>query len=233
MRRAGGVTRRRPSLAPRVRVGRRVGVRRLLLGLSLTVSIAAASCSDTSGEAESPATSRARSSASTTSEPGASTTTTVPRSVTSPDSTTEGDTVKAEIIARYVGYWHARFAANSGTPNPDDPELREFATAEQLDAVINETRINLDGDLELRPAAQPAGIQRVVVTEISTDRAVVQECVVVDGVVVRRGTGEVVDDKVATHNVRGTLVRVDGAWKVSSAQLVQRWEGIAGCALAS
>lgn len=44
-------------------------------------------------------------------------------------------------------------------------------------------------------------------------------------------TGEVVNDAVATHNVRGELVRLDGAWKVSSTRLVQRWEGVAGCAL--
>jgi hypothetical protein len=31
-----------------------------------------------------------------------------------------GQSIEDEIIARYVGYWDARFAANSGTPNPDD-----------------------------------------------------------------------------------------------------------------
>jgi hypothetical protein len=61
----------------------------------------------------------------------------------------------------------------------------------------------------------------------------VQECVVADGVIIRRDSGEVVNEEVATHNVRGELVRVDGVWRVSSARLVQRWEGVAGCALAS
>ena len=69
--------------------------------------------------------------------------------------------------------------------------------------------------------------------EIDGDRAVVQECVVSDGVVVRRDTGEVVNDEVNTHNVQAELTRVDGVWKVSSARLLQRFEGVAGCALAS
>ncbi|HRW42149.1 MAG TPA: hypothetical protein P5193_11430, partial [Microthrixaceae bacterium] len=65
------------------------------------------------------------------------------------------------------------------------------------------------------------------------DRAVVQECVVDDGLVVSRDTGEVVDDSVSTHNVQAEMLRVDGVWKVSEARLLQQFEGVAGCALAS
>ncbi len=46
-------------------------------------------------------------------------------------------------------------------------------------------------------------------------------------------TPEVINDVVATHNVRGELLRVDGVWKVSSARLLQRFEGVAACALDS
>ncbi|MGQ0823793.1 MAG: hypothetical protein ACT4OX_01975 [Actinomycetota bacterium] len=142
-------------------------------------------------------------------------------------------TVEGEIVARYIAYWDARFTANSGSPNPDDPALREFATGEQLETVINEVRTNLERGLAFRRAAHPAGFQRVTVIEVDGDRAVVQECVVADGVIVQRDTGEVVNDDVVTQNVRGELVRVDGVWKVSSARLVQRWKGVAGCALDS
>ena len=69
--------------------------------------------------------------------------------------------------------------------------------------------------------------------EIDGDRAVVQECVVDDLVVVRRDGGAIVNDTIATHNVRGELQKVDGVWRVSEARLVQRWEGVAGCALDS
>ena len=135
-----------------------------------------------------------------------------------------------EIVARYVGFWDARLAANGEVPNPDDPRLREFATGEQLERVVAETRANLEQGRALRQAANPSGMQRVTVIEVDGDHAVVQECVVTDGVIVRLDTGKVVDDAVATHSVRGELVRVDGIWKVSATQLIQRWEGVAGCA---
>jgi hypothetical protein len=169
-----------------------------------------------------------------------STSSTVPVSTIDEDdgpSTTEpaspATSTEQEIIDRYIGYWDARFAANSGTPNPDDPALREYATGDQLDAVIAETRTNLEQGVAFRRADDPAEFQRVTVVEVDGDRAVVQECVVSDGVIVRRDTGAVVDDDVATHNVRGELEQVDGVWRVSAARLVQRWEGVAGCALAS
>ena len=141
--------------------------------------------------------------------------------------------LESEIVSRYLGFWGARVAANRDVPNPDDPGLRDFATGDQLERVVAETRTNLERGLAFRPAASPTGIQRVTVVEVAGDHAVVQECVVADGVIVRRDTGEIVDDTVATHNVRGELVRMNGAWKVSSTQLVQRWKGVAGCARAS
>ena len=187
---------------------------------------------DGGGEAR-PATSR-----------GASTTTTSPADpTTEPGSTQPGppssspppaaESEEDEIVARYVAYWAARFRANSGTPNPDDPALREYATGRQLEAVITETRSNLDRGLAFRPANDPVGFQRVEVVGIEGGHAVVQECVVTDGVIFDRTTGEIVDDGVSTQNVRGELDRVDGVWRVSAARLVQQWEGVAACALAS
>ena len=172
------------------------------------------------------------STSSTTTEPdsGSTTTTTADGS---PPTTAPGTTPEQEVIDRYIGYWNARFEANSGTPNPDAPGLREFATGAQLDAVVEETQSNLDGGLAIREADDPHDFQKVTVVEIDGDRAVVQECVVSDEVIFNRESGEVVNDVVATHNVRGELLRVDGAWKVSSARLLQRFEGVAACALGS
>lgn len=171
---------------------------------------------------EASATSSSFSTTAPTSDDDASTATTAP-----------GTTAQQEIVDRYIAFWDARFAANSGTPNPDDPALREYATGEQLDTVVAETRTNLEQGLAFRQADDPHDVQRVTVVDVDGDRAVVQECVVSDGVIVRRDTGEVVNDDVVTDNVRGELQRVDGVWRVSAARLVQRWEGVAGCALDS
>ena len=138
-----------------------------------------------------------------------------------------------QVVDRYVAYWEARLAANSGTPNPQHPALAEYATGAQFAAVTAETEQNLDEGLAFRPRESPANVHRVRVVSIEGDRAVVQECFVDDGLVVRRDTGEVLNDEVATQNVRGELTRVDGVWRVSKAELIQEWEGVAGCALGS
>lgn len=198
--------------------------------------LAAAGCSDD----DNPAAQTSTSAGDTTSTTGSTTST----STTAADTTTTttdpvsattapGTTPEQEVIDRYVGYWNARFNANAGVPDPDDPALREFATGRQLEAVITETQANLDQGLAFERAAEPHDFQRVTVVEMDGDRATVQECVVDDGLIVRRSSGEVVDDAVSTHNVQAQLLRVDGAWKVSEARLLQRFEGVAGCALVS
>jgi hypothetical protein len=143
----------------------------------------------------------------------------------------EFDSVEDAIIARYELYWDARFAANS-PPNPDDPALREYATGEQLDHVIAETESNLAEGVEFRRADDPIDFRTVTVASLDGDTAVVQECVVNDTVVVRSDSGAIVDDTVATYNVRGDMLRVDGEWRLAAANQLQRWEGVAGCALA-
>lgn len=200
--------------------------------ITLVVVAGLAGCSSDEAPASS-VTTTSRSSTTTTTT-GSTTTTTASTDTTAisttPPTQPGRQSVEDQIVARYIGYWDARFAANTGTPNPDDPALREYATGAQLDAVISETRSNLDDGLALREADKPADLQRVRVVEVEGNRAVVQECVVDDAVVVRRDGGEVVNDAVATHNVRGELLKVDGRWRVSKAQLIQRWEGVAGCA---
>jgi hypothetical protein len=193
--------------------------------------LAGASCGD-DGEA-SPASTTTTDASTSTSTSTTSTTSETATSSGSTATTAPGTSAEQEVIDRYIGYWTARFDANSGTPDPNAAALREYATGEQLDAVIAETQSNLDEGLAFQRAAEPHNIQRVTVIEMDGDHAVVQECVVADGVVVRRDTGEVVNDEVNTHNVQAEMTRVDGVWKVSAARLLQRFEGVAGCALAS
>lgn len=200
--------------------------------LATALLVATAGCGD-DGAASPASTSTTERSTSTT---GSTTSTTSETTTTADGSTVTTAPVTSaeqEVIDRCIGYWNARFEANSGTPDPNDPALREYATGEQLDAVIAETQSNLDEGLAFQRAAEPHNIQGVTVVEIEGDQAVVQECVVADGVVIRRDTGEVVNDEVNTHNVQAEMTRVDGVWKVSAARLLQRFEGVTGCALAS
>ncbi len=206
--------------------------RAVISALCVALVLALAGCSDDDSDTAASSTTAADRTSTTASTSSTSRDTTTTTTEATPVTTAPGTTAEQEVIDRYVGYWNARFNANAGVPNPDDPALRDFATGRQLDAVVAETQSNLDSGVAFERAAEPHNIQRVTVVEIDGDRAVVQECVVDDGLVVSRDTGEVVDDSVSTHNVQAEMLRVDGVWKVSEARLLQQFEGVAGCALA-
>lgn len=216
-------------LAPR---SRRSQTRQRAVVLVLSSLALVASCGGDSPEsaAGSGTTTSVDSTTTTTSVDTTTTTSSVPRTSTTIDRATNPE---EEVIDRYVGFWVARLEANSGTPDPSDPALAEFATDEQLDRVIAETQRTLDEGLAFEAPDDPADIQSVTVVSIDGDTAVVQECFVDDTVVIRRDTGEIVDDSVRTQNIRGTLRLIDGNWKVSRAELLQESEGVSGCALAS
>lgn len=160
---------------------------------------------------------------------------TVPTSTTaaaSPETTTSvHDPVTAEIVDRYKQFWEIRFEANREPVNPDDPRLREYATGQQLEKVIGETRQRRDQGLAIRRPERSVYERRVKVVRVDGDTATLQDCVTNDGVVYRVATGAVIDDKVVTRNVAATMRLVDGTWKLGEARVVQAWEGVAGCAL--
>jgi len=145
------------------------------------------------------------------------------------------ESVEEEIAARYVGFWDARFVVNSADAvgEPSDPRLAEYATGAQLEQVMADTQRFAEQGLRLARPPQPADFRQVEVVSIDGDTAMVQECYVDDGLLVDRTTGDVVNDAVSTHNVSATMHRIDGVWKVEAARLIQRWEGVEGCALAS
>ena len=134
--------------------------------------------------------------------------------------------------ARYLAYREARFQANQPPPNPDLPGLRDYATGKQLENVIAETRRNLEGGLAVRHPDPSVARSTVRVIEIKGHAATLQECAVDDGIIYRFQTGEIVNSSVATHSVSAPRQRTAGAWTLADTKLLQRWEGVAGCALA-
>jgi hypothetical protein len=145
--------------------------------------------------------------------------------------TTTTRPVEDDIVARYEAFWEARFAANS-PPNPDDLALQEYATGEALVQVVAEAEANRTAGVEFRRRDDPSGFQRVEVLEVSGDTAVVQECVVDDALLIRTADGAVLNDAIGSHNMRGEMRRVDGEWRLARSDVVQRWDGEAGCVLA-
>jgi hypothetical protein len=170
---------------------------------------------------------------STTTTSSTTTSTSEPTTTASTDSTEPGDAEEAEILDRYLAFWDARFAANTEPVNPDDERLAELATGAQLDNVRNETRQRAEAGLALRRPEDSITERRPRVVEIDGDEATIQDCAINDGIVYRVATGEVIDDSVATRSVVATMRLLDGRWRLESAREIQKWEGVAGCALAS
>lgn len=192
----------------------------------LALGLLLAACSHGSDEIAEPE-------SSTTTSPTTETSTTSTSSSSTSTSTPDGEQPEdQELVARYVGFWDARLAANEAPPDPDDPALAEFATGAQLENVVAETRQRLEDGLALRAAEPTRTSHDVTVVSQTDDQAELQDCFVNDGIVYRADTGEVVDDSVVTRSVSAVMVLVDGVWKLERATVVQQWEGIAGCALA-
>ena len=164
---------------------------------------------------------------------GTTSTTVAPTSSTSTTLTNAETDVEALVTERYLAFWDARFDANSApSADPDDPALKEYATGEQLENVLEETVRNREEGLAFRRPANSVSERRPTIIEIDGDVARIHDCAINDGVVYRVATDEVVDESVATHSVEATMRLVDGEWKLEAARLLQRWEGVAGCALA-
>jgi len=167
-------------------------------------------------------TSSTSTSTSQTSEPdGTSSTTTAP------------DDVQALVTARYLEFWEARFEANTEPVDPGSARLRDLATGDQLTNVVAETQQRKDSGLGLRAADDPVKERRVRLVDVQGDTATIQDCATNDDVVYRVETGEVLDDSVVTRNISAEMRLVDGQWRLAAAQELQKWEGVAGCALSS
>lgn len=195
-----------------------------ILAAFLALAFLLASCSDD----DDPDAATTTSEQSTTTS--SSTTTTSSTSTTTTTSAPPDD--EAAIVERYLEFWEVRFEANSDPVNPDDPRFAAVATGPQLDNVITETRQRLDAGLALRRPENSVTERRPRVVEISGDVATIQDCSVNDSIVYRVATDEVVDDSVVTRSTTATMRLIDGQWRLESTREIQKWEGVAGCALA-
>lgn len=187
--------------------------------LAVTLLIAACGGDDNGDDASSTTTTERRSTASSST----TSTTEAP--------STDG-TASQAVVDRYVAFWQARLEANQAPVNPDHPSLAEYATGQQLENVVAETRKRRDDGLAIRRPENSVGKHDVRVVNEGADEVTLQDCSVNDGVIYRVNSGEVVDDNVVTQSIRATMRLVDGKWKLERASLVQEWPGVAGCAAA-
>ena len=197
-----------------------------LAAVLLAVAVLAAACSG-DGDSSSP-----DSSTSSTSTSSTSTTTSEPTSTTATtDTTSPTADEEAVILERYLEFWDVRFEANSDPVDPADPRLADLATDAQLTNVLEETQRRADQGLALRNPTDSVTERRPVVVSVDGSEATIQDCSISDTIVYRVSDGEVIDDSTVTRSVSATMRKVDGVWKLSSTSEIQKWEGVAGCAL--
>lgn len=199
---------------------------RLAAVLLAAAVLAATGCSDDEQPASPNSSASSSLTSSTTSSTSAPTT-----STTSTSTTEQVEDEEALILDRYLEFWDVRFEANSEPVDPDDPRLADLATDAQLTNVLEETQRRADQGLALRYPTNSVTERRPVVASIDGTEAIIQDCSINDTIVYRISDGEVIDDSTVTRSVSATMRNVDGVWKLSSTSEIQKWEGVAGCAL--
>lgn len=172
-------------------------------------------------------------SADTTTTITSTTTTTRSPGTTSPSAAAEWSADEQAVIDAYGAAMSAFDQATADPPNPEHPAL----LATTVDPVLTEVQ-NLAsswkgfGQALRYPAESVHRIDTIAVT-VDGDAAVIETCNVDDGVLYEPATGRVLNDKVSTAHDRATMTLVDGTWMLTTREQVQKWEGVAGCAVAS
>lgn len=151
-----------------------------------------------------------------------------PLDVTTSTATVEGDPTKAAGEA-YVAFEEA-VAAAGAIPDPDFPALRETATGQALADAVEQLRAwKLSGRAARAVGPVTDGV-RVTGASQTTEGVRIRACEVNDDEVVVADTGHVVNADVVTRLYDVTVVQEMDRWKVSQLRVIERWEGVAGCA---
>lgn len=170
--------------------------------------------------------------ASTTAETTASTGRDASAPVPVPVATSEvrsASTTHDRVLAAVDGFGRSTLTVND-PPDESHPDLARFRMGDVLvnarTAVAQNQRLGiayrLPGDTEYQHTA--------TIVQATDVRALVHDCVVDRAQQVALADGQVLNSSVATKLFETTLVVSDGVWKVAENALLERWEGIAGCA---
>lgn len=137
--------------------------------------------------------------------------------------TTTTTPVEDQVVAAYLGFWDAVFAAGN-PPDPDNPALAEFATGFQLERSRAVAAEDHAGGIGTRQGEPPTRHDPRVV-RVTEGEAVVVDCWLDTDVLYRIETGERVDDRQVWTRGEFHLVVVEGSWKVERSDVRSLPEG--------
>jgi hypothetical protein len=137
------------------------------------------------------------------------------------------------VLGAYDAAMTAFDLATAEPPNPDQADL----AATTVDPVLTDVR-NLAATWKgfgqaLRYPADSVHTITALSVEINGDTATIETCNVDDGILYEPATGTVLNNKVTTAHDRATMTLVDGTWKLSTRQQIEKWDGVTGCAVTS
>jgi hypothetical protein len=153
----------------------------------------------------------------------------VPSFATQPTPLASRESKVLEAVKRFV---FTTVTVND-PPDPDHPDLARYRTGEVLDNAIESVRQNQLLGIAYRHGTSAAPAMSGTIVSLDDEAAIVRNCIVDNVQQVALSDGHVLNDAVATKLFETTLWWVDGTWKVARNSLVQRWEGVAGCAVSS
>lgn len=194
-------------------------MRRIVL---LAVALVATACSGSAAEVggSAPPTRPADPGGTTTAEPGA------------PAAPTSSPGSRAAVLEALDGFVRSTVTVND-PPRPDHPDLAAYRTGEVLARAVASVQQNQRLGLGYRLADEAPYAHEATIAHLDEGAAVARNCVVDGAQLVSQADGRVLNDAVVTKLFETTLVAVDGRWKVADNVVLERWEGVAGCAASS
>jgi hypothetical protein len=135
---------------------------------------------------------------------------------------------KADAQRALDAYW-AMVKRLLAAPDPSDPEIAQRAIDPSLSAIRDElTTRQANGEVEQYDGA----VYHVdtTVDAINGDSASFEGCVVDGARLVDSKSGQVLNDKVSTSRIEGTLARSEGAWKMQRFDVLKKVDGEVQCA---
>jgi hypothetical protein len=155
-----------------------------------------------------------------------------PRRPTPPPSSSQesrpSDTADIASIREVELAWHQASSRLSEHPNPDDSALARYLADPLLGEIETTLRQRAQSGLIGQPARPSRASFRIVNVAAAGSRATVRACEVNDGVLIRRATGQVVDDRVDTIAITDSAKKTNGRWRLTSESRITS-EGIVRC----
>lgn len=131
-----------------------------------------------------------------------------------------------EVKAAYLAY-RGLVQRLLESPNPDDPELADFSTGENLEFLKAQLE-SLQSQNRALQFGSRYSVDIVAVT-VTGSAAIIQDCTVDDAQTIDMTSGAVVSEGITTELLEAVLSEEGGHWRVSSIERLGQWEGDVPC----